>query len=70
MTITKVHTGSTVHAGTTPRDDAVVVRIADAPSRTASEIKISPIKALKLAEELIRSANAVLERLAADRSTS
>lgn len=67
----------TIHAGTTPDDDKIVVRtitITDAPggvagshcgpapTRVATEIEIPARKALALAAELIHAANVVLER--------
>lgn len=51
----------TIHAGTTPADDKVIVRLADVSTRTATEIHLTALKALSLATELINAANAVLE---------
>ena len=59
----------TIHAGTTPADTAVIVRLVDfsfpfggTEGLLEAEIEVTPIKALALAAELIRAANDVLER--------
>lgn len=55
----------TIHAGTTPADTAVIVRITDffpAGAVEVTEAEIPAMKALSLAAELIRAANDVLER--------
>ena len=59
----------TIHAGTTPADTAVIVRIVDfsfpfggTEGLLEAETEITPMRALALAAELIHAANDVLER--------
>ena len=51
----------TIHAGTTPADDKVIVRLVDVSTKTTTETHLTALKALSLATELINAANAVLE---------
>lgn len=61
----------TIHAGTTPADDKVIVRIVDLAVVESTEstrlgsrltVNLTALKALSLAQELIHAANAVLEQ--------